>query len=134
MWLSSANEDMTQRRPLWEVVAYGALALALLATSKPPIDANAGPPERLCASAKPPESPDSGRGNDRSRAAEHGRGRRATSPWRIPWRGWKDILSRAYKKMNDDRLLAVAGGGRLLRVACSFSRGNCIRFVVRPRR
>src|ERR1700676_4214860 len=34
----------------------------------------------------------------------------ATSPWGIPWRGWKDILLRTYSKMNDDRLLAVAGG------------------------
>jgi membrane protein len=29
---------------------------------------------------------------------------------RIPWRGWKDIFWRAYGKMNDNRLLAVAGG------------------------
>jgi membrane protein len=43
-------------------------------------------------------------------AAERGRGRQATSPWRIPWRGWKDIFWRAYEKMNDNRLLAVAGG------------------------
>ena len=28
----------------------------------------------------------------------------------IPWRGWKDILWRAYEKMNDNRLLAVAAG------------------------
>ena len=101
--------DMPHRRSLWEIVVYGALALALLATSKP-VDANAAPEERLGASATPAHSPDSGRENDRSRAAEHGRGRQATSPWRIPWRGWKDILWRSYKKMNDDRLLAVAGG------------------------
>ena len=101
--------DMPHRRSLWEIVVYGALALALLATSKP-VDANAAPEERLGASATPAHSPDSGRENDRTRAAEHGRGRQATSPWRIPWRGWKDILWRSYKKMNDDRLLAVAGG------------------------
>ena len=29
---------------------------------------------------------------------------------RFPWRGWKDILWRVYAQMNDDRLLAVAGG------------------------
>jgi membrane protein len=40
---------------------------------------------------------------------ERGRGRQATSPLRIPWRGWKDILWRVYEKMNDNRLLAVAG-------------------------
>jgi membrane protein len=44
------------------------------------------------------------------RAAEAGRGRRARYPWRIPWRGWKDILWRNYKQFNEDRLLAVAAG------------------------
>jgi membrane protein len=43
-------------------------------------------------------------------ASEPGRGRQATAPWHIPWRGWKDIFVRAYASMNDDRLLAVAGG------------------------
>jgi membrane protein len=38
------------------------------------------------------------------------RGGSARSPWSISWRGWKDILVRTYSKMNDDRLLAVAGG------------------------
>jgi membrane protein len=28
----------------------------------------------------------------------------------IPWQGWKDILWRVYAQMNDDRILAVAGG------------------------
>ena len=36
--------DIPHRRPLWEIVFYGALALALLVSSKQPIDANAGPP------------------------------------------------------------------------------------------
>ena len=44
------------------------------------------------------------------RAKEQGRGRRATAPWRIPWTGWKDILSRVYASVNDNRLLAVAAG------------------------
>jgi membrane protein len=38
------------------------------------------------------------------------RGRRASSPWQIPWTGWKDILLRTYQQMNEDRLLAVAAG------------------------
>ena len=45
-----------------------------------------------------------------ARAQERGRGRRARAPWRIPWRGWKDILWRVYRRLNDDRLLAVAAG------------------------
>jgi membrane protein len=44
------------------------------------------------------------------RAREHGRGRHATAPWEIPWRGWKDILWRTYNRINDNRLLAVAAG------------------------
>jgi membrane protein len=62
------------------------------------------------ATTMPREPPNSEREIDRSRAAERGRGREATSPRRIPWRGWMDILWRAYEKMNDDRLLAVAAG------------------------
>jgi membrane protein len=44
------------------------------------------------------------------RGAEAGRGRSASSPWEIPWRGWKDILLRTYAGVNDDRLLAVSAG------------------------
>src|SRR4051794_10162948 len=44
------------------------------------------------------------------RAQQPGRGRQATSPWQIPWRGWKDILWRTYQQLNEDRLLAVAAG------------------------
>ena len=55
------------------------------------------------------------------RAKEPGRGRRATAPWQIPWAGWKDILWRVYASFNDNRLLAVAGGRRLLFVAGDLS-------------
>ena len=44
------------------------------------------------------------------RAHEPGRGRHATAPWQIPWAGWKDILSRTYQQINEDRVLAVAAG------------------------
>ena len=69
-----------------------------------------GRPETEPANATSGDPSDGGREIDRSRAAERGRGRQATSPRRIPWRGWKDILWRAYEKMNDNRLLAVAAG------------------------
>lgn len=39
-----------------------------------------------------------------------GRGRRATTPWQIPWSGWKDILWRTYRQSDEDRLLATAAG------------------------
>jgi membrane protein len=44
------------------------------------------------------------------RAAESGRGRRARAPTQIPWSGWKDILLRTYREIQDDRLLALAAG------------------------
>ena len=36
------------------------------------------------------------------------RGRHATSPLQIPWLGWKDVLSRTWAEIFDDRLLSVA--------------------------
>ncbi len=48
--------------------------------------------------------------DQKRRAKEPGRGRRATAPWEIPWIGWKDILWRIYASVNDNRLLAVAAG------------------------
>jgi membrane protein len=44
------------------------------------------------------------------RAREVGRGRRAETPARIPWAGWKDILGRTYEEISADRLLLIAGG------------------------
>jgi membrane protein len=44
------------------------------------------------------------------RGAETGRGRRAQTPTRIPWRGWKDILWRTYEEISADRLLLIAAG------------------------
>ena len=43
-----------------------------------------------------------------ARARQGGRGREATAPWQIPWRGWKDILWRTYEEISEDRLLAIA--------------------------
>jgi membrane protein len=45
-----------------------------------------------------------------ARAAERGRGRRATAPVHIPWLGWKDILYRTYLNIQENRLLALAAG------------------------
>jgi hypothetical protein len=44
------------------------------------------------------------------RAHEHDRGRHATHPLQIPWKGWRDILWRTYHEMQSDRLLSIAGG------------------------
>lgn len=43
-------------------------------------------------------------------ATQPGRGRRAKSPFAIPWAGWKDVFWRTYQRIDDDRLLATAGG------------------------
>ncbi|MBR0741675.1 YihY/virulence factor BrkB family protein [Bradyrhizobium liaoningense] len=43
-------------------------------------------------------------------AMELGRGRHAKSPFAIPWAGWKDIFWRTYQRIDEDRLLATAGG------------------------
>ena len=49
-------------------------------------------------------------GNFARELSQHGRGRRARSPFSIPRAGWKDILWRTYERSNDDRLLATAAG------------------------
>jgi membrane protein len=43
-------------------------------------------------------------------AAEPHRGRSANFPWRIPPRGWKDILWRTYNEYGRSRLPSLAGG------------------------
>ena len=44
------------------------------------------------------------------RARERGRGRQASHPLQIPWRGWYDIVWRTYCEMQSDRLLSISGG------------------------
>jgi membrane protein len=44
------------------------------------------------------------------RAAEAGRGRGATKPVEIPWRGWSDVLWRTYEQVREDRILSIAAG------------------------
>ena len=57
-----------------------------------------------------PRSSDEPRAIELRRARERGRGRHATHPLQIPWRGWMDILWRTYQEMQSDRLLSIAGG------------------------
>lgn len=46
----------------------------------------------------------------RQYAAQTGRGRRADSPAEIPFPGWKDVLWRLYRSINQDRILLTAAG------------------------
>lgn len=43
-------------------------------------------------------------------AMQPGHGRRSKNPFAIPWAGWKDIFWRTYRRIDEDRLLATAGG------------------------
>ena len=45
-----------------------------------------------------------------TRASERDRGRRASNPLGIPFKGWKDIAWRCYAQIQDNRLMAVAAG------------------------
>lgn len=46
----------------------------------------------------------------RRRASEPGRGRHATGPFGIPWRGWKDIFWRLWYSFFEDRVMLIAAG------------------------
>jgi membrane protein len=59
--------------------------------------------EHRRAAAKTPGAPD-------HVADDQGRGRAAGRPEHIPARGWKDILWRTWKEMQEDRLVSVAAG------------------------
>lgn len=62
------------------------------------------PQDRRNGEANSPET------NPANAAVQPGHGRRAKSPFAIPWAGWKDIFWRTYQRIGDDRLLATAGG------------------------
>ena len=54
-----------------------------------------------------------------ARAREQGRGRKATTPVHIPWRGWKDIFIRTYHEVQNDPLLFACGRVVLYRPGCA---------------
>src|SRR5882762_6845389 len=68
----------------------------------------------------PPEDPALCLTPEQFDAAEPGRGRAASAPWRIPARGWKDILWRTYREIGDARLPALAGGVTFFLVLATF--------------
>jgi hypothetical protein len=85
---------------------------------------------RLASNVDPDKRPQEQVENDQPisaqmrRAKEQGRGRQAMVPWQIPWAGWKDIFWRVYASVNDNRLLAVAGGVVFFRCWRSFPRSE----------
>ena len=46
----------------------------------------------------------------RSESASDERGRRADRPTEIPAKGWKEVLSRVYRQISEDRVTLVSGG------------------------
>jgi membrane protein len=48
--------------------------------------------------------------NEAPSTHEHGRGRHATTPSKIPARGWKDIVLRVYANIGEDRVFLVGAG------------------------
>ena len=131
---------MAERGWIWSLLAYGALVAIAAARRAPPERALAAGgrgtarepyPTTRPAPARPSEIPSALTPTRQSdpekrpreqfendqpifaqlgRAKEKGRGRRATAPWQIPWRGWNDIFWRVYASFGDNRLLAVAAG------------------------
>jgi membrane protein len=98
--------------PFW--LSLGATALLTLVMPTLRHDEGRRPrPEPQEKEARPfgePRSSEEPREIEVKRAHEHGRGRYATHPLQIPWRGWKDIFWRTYTEMQSDRLLSIAGG------------------------
>jgi membrane protein len=114
---------MPERRLIWPLLAYGALSVIAFARQGERGLGRAPPaprPQRVSDRSRVKEAerlgePLCGQASGDTRGSEHraqerGRGRHATAPWRIPRRGWKDILWRTYDKINDNRLMAVAAG------------------------
>jgi len=127
---------MADRRGVWPLLVYGllvAIAAALQgktvaarggagsgtgahAAAAPTADAETNREAVPVTQADPDKRPQEHFENDqpifeqKRRAKEPGRGRRAAAPWQIPWAGWKDIFWRVYATTNDNRLLAVAAG------------------------
>jgi len=131
---------MAERRSVWPLLVYGAFVAIVAArrgqtagtrgdesrgarheshpAAPPAPDARGETRGEFCPAThqEPDKRPREQLENDqpisdqRRRAKEAGRGRRATAPWEIPWTGWKDILWRIYASVNDNRLLAVAAG------------------------
>ncbi len=91
-------------RKFWPLVAYAALGAILLVGQTGGAGRRAAlTGGRTCAETL--TQPCGGRDGPRA-----GRGLHAAAPWDIPWRGWKDILWRVYRKIDDNRLLSVAAG------------------------
>ena len=133
------KKKMAEFRRIWPLLVYGGLGAIAAVRRKetertpeggsyetvrkpyrtlyPAPDQNSeSPTESAATQADPDKRPKEQVENDQPistqlrRAKEQGKGRHAMAPWQIPWAGWTDIFWRVYASVNDNRLLAVAGG------------------------
>ena len=63
----------------------------------------------IAAAALSPRAPEPDAAESQARR-QHARGKDARTPTEIPARGWKEVLTRVYAEISDDRILAVAAG------------------------
>ncbi|HEY7385583.1 MAG TPA: YihY/virulence factor BrkB family protein [Beijerinckiaceae bacterium] len=113
----SASRPARRTSPLWTFL-LGLVVVRLAGTKeRTPAVERVPAAERASATDTRDKTPEAeGKGGHTGREAEEkavtepDRGRAAESPWQIPAKGWKDILWRTYEQMNQDRILAVAGG------------------------
>src|SRR5215469_1851862 len=88
--------------PFWAVAFAGALLAASFGRQRE--NANAG---EVAIRTTESETNDNGRA---SLETQTGRGHSADTPSGIPARGWRDILTRVYRGISEDRILLVAAG------------------------
>jgi membrane protein len=103
--MSAMQHEQRKNSPsLWKAVGLIAAAAAVNALLSPP--GRDGGEARIGGRSSAEEPAEL----QLRRAGQPGRGRAATRPTQIPWRGWKDIFWRAYREIQEDRLLAIAAG------------------------
>jgi membrane protein len=96
-------------QPFWPLAAYAALTVAAsyLGRRIGKTRQTASEPASAAFGKEPKRKPAD---VDFQRAMQSDRGRDAVSPFDIPFAGWKDIAWRTYQQIDEDRLLAIAGG------------------------
>jgi membrane protein len=96
----------TQR--FWPLAAYAALTVAATYLGRRIGHTRESESQASAAFGKEPKRKPAD--VDFQRALQNERGRDAASPLEIPFAGWKDIAWRTYQQIDEDRLLAIAGG------------------------
>jgi membrane protein len=99
------SESTSKSRPLVNSLLIVAAGTALAALIRDPLKRTA--PIKPFGRSHGQQYP---RSAQLQRAQEIGRGRRAASPFNIPWKHWKGVLWRTARQVSEDRLFAIAAG------------------------